>query len=145
MQINFENLITKLLGGQFGTDSAAEIVDALSASVKLSLAQEGFGILLDAVLLDKTADGAQVSDGSFTLGFVAMPEISEKLNGYTVDVDVEEGELPLIKDGIEWQEEEVSLVIAFADKGGFKNNGNLQYYMSAVGGLLSVVQMGGFI
>lgn len=145
VQINFENLITKLLGGQFGTDSAAEIVDALSASVKLSLAQEGFGIVLDAVLSDKTADGAQVSDGSFTLGFVAMPEISEKLNGYTVDVDVEEGELPLIKDGIEWQEEEVSLAIAFADKGGFKNNGNLQYYMSAVGGLLSVVQMGGFI
>lgn len=145
VQINFENLITKLLGGQFGTDSAAEIVDALSASVKLSLAQEGFGIVLDTVLSDKTADGAQVSDGSFTLGFVAMPEISEKLNGYTVDVDVEEGELPLIKDGIEWQEEEVSLVIAFADKGGFKNNGNLQYYMSAVGGLLSVVQMGGFI
>lgn len=145
VQINFENLITKLLGGQFGTNSAAEIVDALSASVKLSLAQEGFGIVLDAVLSDKTADGAQVSDGSFTLGFVAMPEISEKLNGYTVDVDVEEGELPLIKDGIEWQEEEVSLAIAFADKGGFKNNGNLQYYMSAVGGLLSVVQMGGFI
>lgn len=145
VQINFENLITKLLGGQFGTDSAAEIVDALSASVKLSLAQEGFGIVLDAVLSDKTADGAQVSDGSFTLGFVAMPEIPEKLNGYTVDVDVEEGELPLIKDGIEWQEEEVSLAIAFADKGGFKNNGNLQYYMSAVGGLLSVVQMGGFI
>lgn len=145
VQINFENLITKLLGGQFGTDSAAEIVDALSASVKLSLAQEGFGIVLDAVLSDKTADGAQVSDGSFALGFVAMPEIPEKLNGYTVDVDVEEGELPLIKDGIEWQEEEVSLAIAFADKGGFKNNGNLQYYMSAVGGLLSVVQMGGFI
>lgn len=145
VEINFENLITKLLGGQFGTDSAAEIVDALSASVKLSLAQEGFGIVLDAVLSDKTADGAQVSDGSFTLGFVAMPEIPEKLNGYTVDVDVEEGELPLIKDGIEWQEEEVSLAIAFADKGGFKNNGNLQYYMSAVGGLLSVVQMGGFI
>lgn len=145
VQINFENLITKLLGGQFGTDSAAEIVDALSASVKLSLAQEGFGIVLDAVLSDKTADGAQVSDGSFTLGFVAMPEIPEKLNGYTVDVDVEEGELPLIKDGIEWQEEEVSLAIAFADKGGFKNNGNLQYYMSAVGGLLSVVQIGGFI
>lgn len=145
VQINFENLITKLLGGQFGTDSAAEIVDALSASVKLSLAQEGFGIVLDAVLSDKTADGAQVSDGSFTLGFVAMPEIPEKLNGYTVNVDVEEGELPLIKDGIEWQEEEVSLAIAFADKGGFKNNGNLQYYMSAVGGLLSVVQIGGFI
>lgn len=145
VQINFENLITKLLGGQFGTDSAAEIVDALSASVKLSLAQEGFGIVLDAVLSDKTADGAQVSDGSFTLGFVAMPEIPEKLNGYTVDVDVEEGELPLIKDGIEWQEEEVSLAIAFADKGGFKNNGNLQYYMSALGGLLSVVQIGGFI
>ena len=145
VQINFENLITKLLGGQFGTDSAAEIVDALSASVKLSLAQEGFGIVLDAVLSDKTADGAQVSDGSFTLGFAAMPEIPEKLNGYTVDVDVEDGQLPLIKDGIEWQEEEVSLAIAFADKGGFKNNGNLQYYISAVGGLLSVVQMGGFI
>ena len=145
VQINFENLITKLLGGQFGTDSAAEIVDALSASVKLSLAQEDFGIVLDAVLSDKTADGAQVSDGSFTLGFVAMPEIPEKLNGYTVNFDVEEGELPLIKDGIEWQEEEVSLAIAFADKGGFKNNGNLQYYMSAVGGLLSVVQIGGFI
>ena len=143
--INFENLITKLLGGQFGTDSAAEIVDALSASVKLSLAQEGFGIVLDAVLSDKTADGAQVSDGSFTLGFAAMPEIPEKLNGYTVDVDVEDGQLPLVKDGIEWQEEDVSLAIAFADKGGFKNNGNLQYYMSAVGGLLSVVQMGGFI
>ena len=145
VQINFENLITKLLGGQFGTDSAAEIVDALSASVKLSLAQEGFGIVLDAVLSDKTADGAQVSDGSFTLGFAAMPVIPEKLNGYSVDVDVEEGELPLIKDGIEWQEEEVSLAIAIADKNGFKNNGNLQYYISAVGGLLSVVQMGGFI
>lgn len=145
VQINFENLITKLLGGQFGTDSAAKIVDALSAGVKLSLAQEGFGIVLDAVLSDKTADGAQVSDGSFTLGFAAMPEIPEKLNGYTVDVDVEDGQLPLVKDGIEWQEEDVSLAIAFADKGGFKNNGNLQYYMSAVGGLLSVVQMGGFI
>ena len=145
VQINFENLITKLLGGQFGTDSAAEIVDALSASVKLSLAQEGFGIVLDAVLSDKTADGAQVSDGSFTLGFTAMPEIPEKLNGYSVDVDVEEGQLPLIKDGIEWQEEEISLVIAIADKNGFKNNGNLQYYISAVGGLLSVVQIGGFI
>ena len=145
VQINFENLITKLLGGQFGTDSAAEIVDALSASVKLSLAQEGFGIVLDAVLSDKTADGAQVSDGSFTLGFAAMPVIPEKLNGYSVDVDVEEGELPLIKDGIEWQEEEVSLAIAIADKNGFKNNGNLQYYIRAVGGLRSVVQMGGFI
>lgn len=145
VQINFENLITKLLGGQFGTDSAAEIVDALSASVKLSLAQEGFGIVLDAVLSDKIADGAQVSDGSFTLGFVAMPEIPEKLNGYSVDVDVADGQLPLVKDGIEWQEEEVSLAIAIADKNGFKNNGNLQYYISAVGGLLSVVQMGGFI
>lgn len=144
VQINFENLITKLLGGQFGTDSAAEIVDALSAGVKLSLAQEGFGIVLGAVLSDKTADGAQVSDGSFTLGFAAMPEIPEKLNGYSVDADVEEGQLPLIKDGIEWQEEDVSLAIAFADKGGFKN-GNLDYYRVAVGGLLSVVQMGGFI
>lgn len=145
VQINFENLITKLLGEPFGGKTAAQIVDALSADVTLSLAEDKFGLTLNAAIFDKTADGAQVSDGSFTLGFAAMPEIPEKLNGYSVDADVEEGQLPLIKDGIEWQEEDVSLAIAFADKGGFKNNGNLQYYMSAVGGLLSVVQMGGFI
>ena len=145
VQINFENLITKLLGEPFGGKTAAQIVDALSADVTLSIAEDKFGLTLNAAVFDKTADGAQVSDGSFTLGFTAMPEIPEKLNGYSVDVDVEEGQLPLIKDGIEWQEEEISLVIAIADKNGFKNNGNLQYYISAVGGLLSVVQIGGFI
>ena len=145
VQINFENLITKLLGEPFGGKTAAQIVDALSADVTLSIAEDKFGLTLNSAVFDKTADGAQVSDGSFTLGFTAMPEIPEKLNGYSVDVDVEEGQLPLIKDGIEWQEEEISLVIAIADKNGFKNNGNLQYYISAVGGLLSVVQIGGFI
>ena len=117
----------------------------MSADVTLSLAEDKFGLILNAAVYDKTAEGKQVCDGELTLGFTAMPEIPEKLNGYSVDVDVEEGELPLIKDGIEWQEEEVSLAIAIADKNGFKNNGNLQYYISAVGGLLSVVQMGGFI
>lgn len=145
VQINFENLITKLLGEPFGGKDAAQITDALSADITFSLSEDKFGLILGAAVYDKTAEGKQVCDGELTLSFTAMPEIPDKLNGYSVDVNVEEGELPLIKDGIEWQEEEVSLAIAIADKNGFKNNGNLQYYISAVGGLLSVVQMGGFI
>ena len=145
VQINFENLITKLLGEPFGGKDAAQITDALSADITLSLSEDKFGLILGAAVYDKTAEGKQVCDGELTLSFTAMPEIPDKLNGYSVDINVEEGQLPVIKDGIEWQEEEVSLVIAVANKSGFKNNGNYQYYVSAVGGLLSVVQMGGFI
>lgn len=145
VQINFENLITKLLGEPFGGKDAAQITDALSADITLSLSEDKFGLILGAAVYDKTAEGKQVCDGELTLSFTAMPEIPDKLNGYSVDINVEEGQLPVIKDGIEWQEEEVSLVIAVASKSGFKNNGNYQYYVSAVGGLLSVVQMGGFI